>query len=117
MKVSEPSSNTIQVLLNIFLLAANRNAIFWTILTCPFYLTDRDMADEEQLLGDDDAYDNEALMNGQEDIDNGDILNGENGEPKVSRKSAINSLWGSILFSFVKFLIFLKFSSECLGIR
>lgn len=50
------------------------------------------MADEEQLLGDDDAYDNEALMNGQEDIDNGDILNGENGEPKVSRKSAINSL-------------------------
>lgn len=61
-----------------------RRIVFLWFIFSYIYWADRDMADEEQLLGDDEAYDNEALMNGQDDIDNGDILNGENGEPKVS---------------------------------
>lgn len=55
---------------------------------------DRDMADEEQLLGDDDAFDGDAfdgdaLLNGQDDLDGGDVLNGENGEPKSAEVNKI----------------------------
>lgn len=48
---------------------------------------DRDMADEEQLLGEDDSFDNDALLNGQDDLDGNDILNGENGGPKSAEVS------------------------------
>lgn len=50
------------------------------------YFEDRDMADEEQLLGEDDSFDNDALLNGQDDLDGNDILNGENGGPKSAEE-------------------------------